>query len=176
MRVDVAQNWNNHYIFMENKGNNNISEGSSKVSSEIGDGVVKNENCDKKVDEKTDADTKNEGNEAVKTEVKGTKNGPALDKGAKVEEVLSKCLEKKIEIEKNNIIENQASNTVKNAKTQFGNGKSIEVNENSNDMKEIVFIQKPKRTKSRKSLKKMPSINNIDVDVNGNRSIHRTDR
>lgn len=87
------------------------------------------------------------------------------------------------EIEK--VVDSNVSNEVQEKKENVNNLSNIAekavVNEKGEDVNcldktEIVIIQRPRRTKSRKSLKKMPSINSVDIDINDGRGIYRTDR
>lgn len=99
------------------------------------------------------------------------------ENGLNNNEVVDKINEEKMEIEKNVPKENVASETpskeVENTEKEV---KSNDENLTSPTKNGVVVIQKPKRTKSRRSLNKIPTMNNINFDVNGNATIYRTDR
>lgn len=81
--------------------------------------------------------------------------------------------------EENKEVEEEENEPNKNKNKTVGGSKLRKQNSTvAKDVEkpEIIIVQKPKRTKSRKSLNKMPSINGIDVDINGNTSLQRTDR
>lgn len=148
---------------MESKENDHNSKDESKsVGSETSGGAVINENSAKEIVQETE-EVKNGVNKIPIEDDK--KNGSAFNKNATGEKK-SDEINKEIIKTKNG----QNSEEIRNAK--LDDLKSNEVKEKN----EVVVIQRPKRTKSRKSLKKMPSINSIDIDINGNPGIYRTDR
>lgn len=155
---------------MESKDNNNRSEDASKGVGETSDSAVKNECCDK---QKAD-DAKNGVNKEKnvdKDKVETVKNGKIPVNERSAVQVDKGNVESKICDEKKDITNSLTEE--RKGESKHGNDKGKEQHEKNVDKNEVA-IQKPKRTKSRKSLNKTYSINNIDV--NGNASIQRTDR
>lgn len=145
---------------MESKDNNNRSEDASKGIGETGDSAVKNECCDKKKADDSEHVVEKEKNDEKKKE-EPVKNGNVpVDAGNAVEKD-----NKNVDIVTCDKKKNAANNSPNNEKQEKIVDKSVEV-----------IVQKPKRTKSRRSLNKMYSTNNIDVAINDNASIQRTDR
>lgn len=159
---------------MESKGNNNICDDASKGDREESEGAVKTKNCDNELNKKTNGDVENGVNiekHAVRIEETLRKTGNGSIENTNDEEK-TKNFKAMTETEKNcTKISSKLEEKIEN---KARNNKFNEVNAKNSNKTEIVVIQKPKRTKSRKSLKKMPSINSIDVDRNP--SINRTDR
>lgn len=154
---------------MESKDNNNRSEDASKGVGEIGDSAVQKESDKQKADNNENVEKKGENDE--KNKEKPIKNGNIpVDAGNAVrkdnENVdIVTCDEKKT-----------GPNTETKDKSKNDNFKKNEKQEKKNDNSEEVIVQKPKRTKSRRSLNKMYSVNNIDVAFNDNASMQRSDR
>lgn len=180
---------------MERYDNNNRSQDASKGDvCEISDGVVTNEPSS---DKQKAGDTKNEESKEniVKNGQIPVDNGKVVEK---IENVKKGNGENKTDIPKTPVTEKTPSSDREEIKSDVktGTAKSDAVmetpdakvvnedtkssdrksNETSADKSNVVVIQKPKRTKSRKSLNRMYSVNNIDVDINGNATIQRTDR
>lgn len=180
----MTQNLNT-YIFMERYDNNNRSQDASKGDvCEISDGVVTKESSS---DKQKSGDTKNE-----ESKEKIMKNGQVPVDNEKVAEKPESVKigndENKTDIPKTPVTEKTPSSD-REVKSDVKNGtagspavmktpetKVVNKETKSFDQSNAVVIQKPKRTKSRKSLNRMYSINNIDLDINGNATIQRTDR
>lgn len=131
---------------MESK--ENVVKGEDVAVGETRDGAVKN-NCD---NEKCDNELNNNKSKNLN------------------ETVVEESNEGKMDTEKDFPKEN--STDPPKAETKEVDGKPIE----GSDRNGIIVVQKPKRTKSRRSLNKMPTMNNINVDVNGNATLYRSDR
>lgn len=119
-------------------------------------------------DKYKDAENGSEESESGATKVGNHEN--QIKHAVKSDEILSKTglVDNQIILEKSII------DIKKNGVPETPINCSENLNQKKIDKNDIIVIQRPKRTKSRKSLRKMPSINNIDYDVNTN--IYRTDR
>lgn len=180
---------------MERNDNYNRSENASKGDvSEMSGGSVTTESSS--VEQKAD-DTKNEENEdkiaktgqvtvgidnvMVRTDNAKIGNGgntidlpktPVTEKAYSSEREELKCVVKNgttKSLDGDKTPENQIVN-------EDNKSSDRNTNETNADKRNVVVIQKPKRTKSRKSLNRMYSVNNVDLDIKGNATIQRTDR
>lgn len=159
---------------MESKDNNNRSEDASGGVGETSGSAVKNECCDKqKADESENVVNKGKNDEKQKEEPIKNGNIPC-DAGNTLrrdnENVENKAYDEK------KIATVSSQNTERKDEAKNENVNKNEKPEKKLEKNEEVNVQKPKRTKSRRSLNKINSVNNIDVSVNGNASIQRTDR
>lgn len=128
------------------------------VGVDTGESVVIDRNCDK---EKCDVDKSGEDNNNGRNEDAKKDNEEETKKAVTTENVNNKTQNIDKSIENKGNCENDRPN----------DGKELTPEKNG-----VVAVQKPKRTKSRKSLNKIPTTNNINVDMNGNATIVRSDR
>lgn len=176
---------------------NNNTEDVCQAGCETSDGAVKMEESDKnnsilENEVKTvilKAKTSVENVETMSTNVisettnskdRLVRNGHAPTEKVRREENITRQLrdnqkEEKI-VEKANTEEIKEINNVNEMVVKADEVKSASASERDPGKREIVIIQKPKRSKSRRSLKKLPSINSVDLDINGHPAMSRTDR